>query len=146
MTGSVTGILWKSLLASAVLVHLLLAGCGRTSGPDRAGKRGDEATSKTAEATKKGAADGQDEEADIKTARADLSPEDQRLVAAQEFCAVMSDKRLGVMGPPFKVMVKDQPVFLCCKGCRRKALADPDRTLAKVEELKAKVKAGAEKK
>jgi hypothetical protein len=28
----------------------------------------------------------------------------------------------------------------------REALADPDRTLAKVEELKAKVKAGAGKK
>jgi hypothetical protein len=40
-------------------------------------------------------------------------------------------------------MVKDQPVFLCCKGCRRKALADPDKTLAKVAELKAKVKADA---
>lgn len=44
------------------------------------------------------------------------------------------------MGTPVKVMVKEQPVFLCCKGCRRKALADPDRTLAKVDELKAKAK------
>ena len=86
------------------------------------------------------------DEADIKEARAGLSPEDRRLVEAQDFCVVMPDKRLGVMGTPIKVMVKDQPVFLCCKGCRRKALADPDKTLAKVEELKAKVKASAEKK
>jgi hypothetical protein len=38
-------------------------------------------------------------------------------------------------------MVKDQPVFLCCKGCQKKALADPDKTLAKVKELRDKVKA-----
>jgi hypothetical protein len=31
-------------------------------------------------------------------------------------------------------------VFLCCKGCEKKALADPDRTLAKVKELKAEVR------
>ncbi|MCL6507397.1 MAG: hypothetical protein K6T59_10240 [Bryobacteraceae bacterium] len=141
-----TGIPWKNLLATAVLMPFLLGGCGRTSGPDETGQRGDKATGKTAEAPKEGAADGQDEEAEIKAARAELSPEDQRLVEAQEFCPVMPDNRLGVMGPPLKVMVKDQPVFLCCKGCRRKALADPDRTLAKVEELKAKVKAGAGKK
>ena len=146
MTRSVTGILWKSLLATVVFVPLLLAGCGRTSGPDGAGKRGDEVSGKNAEAPKEGAADGQDEEAEIKAARAELSREDQRLVAAQEFCPVMPDKRLGVMGPPLKVIVKDQPVFLCCKGCRRKALADPDKTLAKVEQLKAKVKASAGKK
>lgn len=146
MTKSMTSIPWKNLLATAVLMPFLLGGCGRTSGPDETGQRGDTATGKTAEAPKEGAADGQDEEAEIKAARAELSPEDQRLVEAQEFCPVMPDNRLGVMGPPLKVMVKDQPVFLCCKGCRRKALADPDRTLAKVEELKAKVKAGAGKK
>lgn len=76
---------------------------------------------------------------EIQAARAELSAEDQRLVEAQDFCPVMPDKRLGVMGPPIKVMVKEQPVFLCCKGCRRKALADPNQTLAKVEELKVKV-------
>lgn len=146
MTRSVMGILWKSLLAMAVSVPFLLAGCGRTSGPDGAGQRGGEVTGKTAEAPKEGPADGQDEEAEIKAARAELSREDQRLVAAQEFCPVMPDKRLGVMGPPLKVIVKDQPVFLCCKGCRRKALANPEKTLAKVGELKAKVSAGPEKK
>jgi predicted small lipoprotein YifL len=80
------------------------------------------------------------EEAEIEKARAALSPEDRRLVDAQDFCPVMEHNRLGVMGPPVKVTVKDRPVFLCCKGCRRKALADPDKTLAKVEELKARVK------
>ena len=47
----------------------------------------------------------------------------------------VSSKKVGT---PVKVMVKDQPVFLCCKSCRKKALADPDKTLAKVKQLKEK--------
>jgi hypothetical protein len=35
-------------------------------------------------------------------------------------------------------MIKDQPVFLCCKGCQADALKHPEETLAKVAELKAK--------
>lgn len=88
------------------------------------------------------AADAQ-EEADIQEARAELSPEDRRLVEAQEFCPMMPAKRLGVMGAPIKVMVKDQPVFVCCKGCVRKAQKDADKTLATVADLKAKAKAAA---
>jgi hypothetical protein len=145
MIESVTGSWWRSFLATAVFVPLVLTGCGRTSGPNEVSQRGAEVTGRFAEAPKEGSTEGQDEEAEIKTARAELSPEDQQVVEAQEFCAVMPDKRLGVMGPPLKLMVKEQPVFLCCKGCRRKALADTDKTLAKVEELKAKVKAGSPK-
>ena len=52
-------------------------------------------------------------------------------------CAINSENRLGSMDVPIKIMVKDQPVFLCCPGCKKKALADPERTLAKVAELKA---------
>jgi hypothetical protein len=85
------------------------------------------------------------EDADIRAERAKLGPEDQRLVATQEFCAISTDARLGSMGPPVKVSVKGHPVFLCCKGCQKKALANPDKTLASVEELKAKVEAGAGK-
>ena len=57
----------------------------------------------------------------------------------------MDNSRLGSMGVPVKVMIDRKPVFLCCKGCRRKALANPDATLAKVEELKTK-KAGSPQK
>ena len=122
-------------------LFLVVAGCQ---------KQGDQTTgtnhqdSNAAVPNEPGKAD--DDEADIRSVRAELSPEDQQLVEAQDFCPIMPDKRLGVMGAPIKVTIKDQPVFLCCKGCRRKALADPDKTLAKVEGLKAKVKAGAEKK
>jgi hypothetical protein len=80
---------------------------------------------------------------EVKAARGTLSPEDQKLVEAQEYCAVTNESRLGEMGEPLKIMVKGQPVFLCCSGCRKRALADPDKTLARVEELKAKVKAAA---
>jgi hypothetical protein len=52
--------------------------------------------------------------------------------------AIQNEERLGGMGVPVKVLVKDQPVFLCCKSCRKEALADPDKTLAKVKGLKAK--------
>jgi hypothetical protein len=42
------------------------------------------------------------------------------------------------MDVPVKITVKDQPVFLCCDHCKAAALADPDKTLAKVKELKAR--------
>ena len=83
-------------------------------------------------------------EAEIQAQRAKLSPEDRKLVDAQEWC-VTSAERLGSMGAPIKLMVKDQPVFICCKGCQRAALADPAATLAKVQELKKKKQAGAPK-
>lgn len=81
-----------------------------------------------------------DEEAEIHTNLGKLNAEDRRLAEAQKSCAVEDDNRLGSMGVPLKVMIKDQPVFLCCKGCQKTALANPDQTLAKVEELKNKSK------
>lgn len=80
---------------------------------------------------------------EIATERANLSPEDRSLVDAQEWCVVSNDERLGAMGPPLKLDIKGQPVFVCCKGCKRKAEADPDKTLAKLAELKLKKTAGA---
>jgi hypothetical protein len=78
------------------------------------------------------------EEASIKDNLAKLSPEDQKLAAEQRWCAVDPENRLGSMGKPFKVMVKDQPVFLCCEGCKKQALKEEDKTLAAVRDLKAK--------
>ncbi len=77
---------------------------------------------------------------EVQAERAKLSAEDRELVNAQEWCVVSTDERLGSMGPPLKLDIKGQPVFVCCKSCKRKAEADPDKTLAKVEELKAKAK------
>jgi len=72
----------------------------------------------------------------------ELEGNDKVLADRQAYCPVMSDTKLGEMGPPVKLVVKgkegrEEPVFVCCKGCKRKALADPDQTLAKVAELKA---------
>lgn len=76
--------------------------------------------------------------------REKLAPADRALVDAQEWCVISTDERLGSMGPPLKLSIKGQPVFVCCKGCVRKAEADPDKTLATAAELKAKrAKAGS---
>lgn len=83
------------------------------------------------------------EDAKISAALGKLSREDQRLAQAQGYCPILQDNRLGSMGTPVKVMIKGQPVFLCCPGCEEEALADPDATLAKVAKLKARAKAAA---
>jgi hypothetical protein len=81
---------------------------------------------------------GGEDEAKIKANLDKLPEADRKLALAQRFCAVEADSRLGSMGVPVKIMVKDQPVFLCCKGCQKDAQADPDKTLARVKELRAK--------
>ncbi len=68
---------------------------------------------------------------------AKLSTEDRKLAEVQKYCAE-EDNPLGAMGVPVKIMLKGQPVFLCCKGCVERAREDPDKTLAKIKELKAK--------
>jgi Cu(I)/Ag(I) efflux system membrane fusion protein len=82
-------------------------------------------------------------EAKIKANLEKLSPEDRKLAEAQVYCPNVDDNRLGAMGPPLKVLVKGQPVFICCKACLETIQQNPDQTLAKVEQLKAKSKAGA---
>ncbi len=56
---------------------------------------------------------------------------DKDLIAKQSKCPVM-DEPLGSMGGPIKVMVGDQPIFLCCKGCIKKIQAEPAKYLAMV--------------
>jgi hypothetical protein len=82
--------------------------------------------------------DQTNEETAIQANIAKLSPEDRKLAEEQHFCAVETKSRLGSMGAPHKVMLKGQPVFLCCDGCETKAKAHADRTLAKVQQLRAK--------
>lgn len=78
-----------------------------------------------------------DPDAKITAALANLSAEDRQLAEAQRFCPVLPANRLGVMGTPVKVTVEGVAVFLCCGGCKEKALANPEATLAKVKSLKA---------
>lgn len=78
----------------------------------------------------------EDPDAKVIGALAQLSTDDRQLAQAQRFCPVLSDSRLGSMGTPVKVLVKGQPVFVCCSGCEKGALATPTETLAKVTRLK----------
>lgn len=71
---------------------------------------------------------------------AQLSETDRPLAEAQAFCAVQTHERLGSMGVPLKLDVQGKPVFVCCKGCERKAFSDPQATLARVEQLKSQPK------
>ncbi len=126
------------LLAAFAAGSLVLAGCSNNTPAGPAPADAAKATTKTPPADAQAA--------EIKAERDKLSADDRALVDAQEWCAVSTDSRLGSMGPPLKVTVNDQPVFICCKGCQKKALADPDRTLAAVAELKTKARADRERK
>jgi hypothetical protein len=81
-----------------------------------------------------------DPETKIRTALEKLDPADRALAQEQKYCAVETENRLGGMGKPYKVMVDNQPVFLCCKGCETAALKDPKKTLAAVKRLKSSEK------
>lgn len=144
-------VLQKSRLGSmGVPVKIIVEGqpvflcCGNCGEKARANPR---RTLETVEQLKKGSASKtvppapapvDADEAEIRANLIKLPLEDRLLAEAQRFCAVQDENRLGSMGVPVKVLVKGQPVFLCCKGCRDKALANRDKTLAKVKDLKAK--------
>ena len=73
---------------------------------------------------------------EISEALAGLNKEDRSLANSQKYCAVMTESLLGSMGTPLKVEVNGHPVFLCCKGCKAKALRDAEATLAAVAKLR----------
>lgn len=103
----------------------------------------DASSTKTKESAAQGrvsgeAATAKDEEGEIRANLAQLNPEDRKLAEEQKFCVIQEETRLGAMDTPIKVMVKGQPMFVCCKGCVKKALKNPEQTLTKVEELRAK--------
>ncbi|WP_437193685.1 hypothetical protein [Planctomicrobium sp. SH527] len=68
-------------------------------------------------------------------ALAKLPAADQILAEAQLFCPIAEGSRLGGMGPPVKVLLDGQPVFVCCKPCVAKAQLDKKATLARVKEI-----------
>lgn len=97
-------------------------------------KAGDAAKPQAAPAPRGSA--GEEAEAKIRGALAKLSAEDRALAEQQRFCPVLPNSRLGSMGPPIKLMIEGQPVFLCCAGCKSTALAKPKETLQKVKTLR----------
>jgi len=76
-------------------------------------------------------------EAEIAEMIGKLDEADQKVAMEQKFCAVQSHERLGSMGVPAKLELEGQTIFLCCEGCEKSAKADPEKTLARVAELKA---------
>jgi hypothetical protein len=76
----------------------------------------------------------------IALALAQLAPTDRELAVVQKFCAVIEKSRLGSMGTPMRVVLNGEPVFLCCKGCEQAAKDDPQGTLARVKQLRARGK------
>lgn len=80
----------------------------------------------------------EDEKSKIAANLAKLSPADRKLAEAQKVCVIERDTSLGSMGVPVKIVLAGQPVFLCCKGCVEIAQENPDKTLATLEDLKAK--------
>lgn len=63
-----------------------------------------------------------------------LTASDQAGVSRQKICPVM-DTPLGDHGNPIKLIVGDQPLYVCCKGCIRKVQQDPQAFLAKSRQM-----------
>jgi hypothetical protein len=78
----------------------------------------------------------EDPDLKIEAALAKLPAEDRTLAQLQGYCPVLSNSRLGSMGPPVKLSFEGEAVFICCAGCKAEALKDPQATLANVREGK----------
>jgi hypothetical protein len=109
---------------AAAMLGLAIVGCG---------ERPTQTASKPAEPVVTAKEDP--EEVEIREALAKLSPEDRTAAEKQRFCVIQEDSRLGAMGTPIKLDVKGRTVFVCCRGCRTDALADPNKTLARLDKL-----------
>jgi hypothetical protein len=126
---------WSAVLALAFPVAV--AGC-RTGSSDS--PRAQAQSPATGAQPTRAPAKEAEVDPELKANLAKLDPADRKLAEAQRYCAVEEENRLGAMGVPVKLLVKDRPVFICCKSCRKQALAEPDKTLARVDELIAKAK------
>ncbi len=64
---------------------------------------------------------------------AQLPEPDRTLAQRQKLCPI-TGKPLGSMGVPYKLVLRNLPVFLCCKGCVGKAKSEPEETLRKIHQ------------
>jgi Cu(I)/Ag(I) efflux system membrane fusion protein len=78
-----------------------------------------------------------DEDAKVREVLAKLGDADRRLADEQVYCPVLNT-RLGSMGVPVAVTLLGERIFVCCKGCIKKARADEQATLDRVAQLKAR--------
>lgn len=133
----------RSTVGASMLAALLLgiAGCrdAATSNPV-ASKQSSDAP---AEAKKT----PEEEEREVQKNFARLSPEDRKLAEEQRYCPIMGT-RLGTdsdRGEARKIILKGEPLFICCHDCEEQAMLQPARTLARVKELKEKNRASSAK-
>jgi hypothetical protein len=77
-----------------------------------------------------------DTDADIRANLSQLGPEDEQLAEQQKYCPMMEGVRLGEMGRPYKVTVRGDSMFVCCKNCVLAAQNEPDRALARIRDLR----------
>ena len=70
-----------------------------------------------------------------------LAPNDQKLAKQQVLCPVTKEP-LGSMGVPLKVMVKNQPIFVCCKACARAVEKDAEAMLELVNRWRSENQKG----
>jgi hypothetical protein len=68
---------------------------------------------------------------------AKLSPEDQKLAKLQVLCPITMEP-LGSMGKPLKVIVGDDAVMVCCKGCISGVKKNADKMLEQVRRWREK--------
>jgi hypothetical protein len=77
-----------------------------------------------------------DEDAEIAANLQSLSPADRQAAQQQGYCPIQRTSRLGSMGPPLKIQLQGETLFLCCEGCEREARAHPQETLETVAQLR----------
>lgn len=66
----------------------------------------------------------------------DLLPADDRTAAERQKTCPLSGDPLGSAGKPYKMTLKDQTFFLCCRRCANLiSESDADNILAKVSAL-----------
>ena len=70
----------------------------------------------------------EEEQAEIEKSFASLTPDDRRLAEEQVICPV-AEVHLGTlgMGTPIRVDVNGTPVMICCEGCRKSLLQNPEK-------------------
>jgi hypothetical protein len=125
-------------ITAILFAALVAAGCNDNKSTPAVAQASTAKTTAQATGTSTQAADTKDDEAKIQANLAKLSPEDRALAEKQKFCASETDNRLGEMGVPIKVVVKGEPVFVCCKSCVDDVKKDPDKTLKTVKEMREK--------
>lgn len=63
---------------------------------------------------------------------ASLPEAEQKLVKAQRICPV-TNMMLGSMGTPKKIDVDGKGIYICCMGCKKRLLDEPEKYLAILE-------------